>query len=141
MHEILPSQLWLGNAMDVRDLRRIHDIGISAIIDLALEEGVPQLRRELIYCRFPIVDGASNAPELLIAAIETAASFIRKRVPTLVACSAGMSRSPSIVAAALSVVRDESPDDVMLQLVAGHPHDVSPVLWTDVKEATAVITM
>ena len=62
MREIIPSQLWLGNAMDVRDLRRILDLGISAIVDLALEESVPQITREIIYCRFPIVDGSVTLP-------------------------------------------------------------------------------
>jgi hypothetical protein len=63
MREIIPRRLWLGNASDVRDLRRIHDLGVAAIVDLALEESVPQLTRDLIYCRFPLVDGSGNSPE------------------------------------------------------------------------------
>ena len=133
MREIIPSQLWLGNAMDVRNLRRIHDLGISAIVDLAFEESVPQITREIIYCRFPIVDGSGNTPELLSAAIETTASFIRNCVPAMVACSAGMSRSPAIVAAALALVHGESPDNSLQQLITGNPHDLSPPLWCDVK--------
>jgi len=133
MREIIPSQLWLGNAMDVSDLRRIHDLGISAIVDLALEEPMPQLTREIIYCWFPIVDGSGNTPELLSAAIETTVSFIRKSVPTMVACSAGMSRSPAIVAAALALVHGESPDDSLQSMITGNPHDLSPPLWSDVK--------
>jgi len=133
MREIIPSLLWLGNAMDVCDLRSIHDLGISAIVDLALEEPVPQLTREIIYCRFPIIDGSGNTPELLSAAIEITASFIRKSVPAMVACSAGMSRSPAIVAAALALVHCESPDDSLKTMIAGNPHDLSPPLWTDVK--------
>jgi hypothetical protein len=135
MREIISTQLWLGSAMDVRDIRRIHDVGICAIVDLALEELVPQLTRELIYCRLPIVDGSGNAPEVLSVAIETIASLIRKHIPTLVACGAGMSRSPSIVAAALAFTRHQSPEDVLQQLIAGNPHDVSPLLWADVKNA------
>ena len=135
MREIVASRLWLGNAMDARDLRRIHDVGISAIVDLAIEETLPELTRELIYCRFPINDGAGNHADLLITAIDTTASFIRKVVPTLVVCGAGMSRSPAIVAAALAIVRGESLDDSLQALIAGHPHDVSPLLWQDVKNA------
>jgi len=135
MREIIESRLWLGGVSDACDLRRIHDIGISAIVDLAIEETVPQLTRELIYCRIPITDGSANTPEVLTAAIETTASLIRKGIPTLVACSAGMSRSPSIVAAALALVREQSPDDVLQELIAGSPHDVSPLLWSNVKKA------
>ena len=135
MRAIIPSQLWLGNAMDARDLRCIHDAGIHAIIDLAFEEAVPQITRELIYFRIPITDGSANTPEILTAAIETTASMIRKTIPTLVACSAGMSRSPSILAAALALVRGQSPDEMLQELIAGNPHDVSPVLWSHVKRA------
>jgi protein-tyrosine phosphatase len=72
---------------------------------------------------------------LLRAAIETTESFVRGRIKTLVACSSGMSRSPAIVAAVLALEHGKSPDDCLLELVAGHPHDVSPLLWQDVKQA------
>jgi hypothetical protein len=39
---------------------------------------------------------------------------------------AGMSRSPAVVAAALSIVQGGSPDGKLRQVVAGQPHDVSP---------------
>ena len=135
MREIIRSQLWLGNAMDARDPRRVHDVGARAIVDLALEEALPQLTREMIYLRIPITDGSANAPAILTTAIETTASLIRKSIPTLVVCSAGMSRAPSIVAAALALVRGQAPDDVLIDLVAERPHDVSPVLWAAVKNA------
>ena len=135
MREVIPRQLWLGNAKDARDLPRLLDTGIRAIVDLALEELPPELTREIVYCRFPLLDGAGNAPELLSVAIDTTASLIGKRVPTLVSCGAGMSRSPAIVAAALAIARDDAPDDCLQELVAGKPHDVSPPLWNDVKAA------
>ncbi len=57
--------------------------------------------------------------------------FLLKRgqIPTLVYYGAGMSRSPAIVAAALSIVQGGSPDERLKEVVAGHPHDVSPHLW------------
>jgi len=131
---IIPSKLWIGNATDARDLRRIHDVGISAIVDLAFEEPVPQFTRELIGLRIPIADDSSNATELLAIAIETTASLIRRSIPTLVACSAGMSRSPSIVAAALALVWERPPEDVLQEIIAENPHDVPPLLWSDVKK-------
>ena len=53
----------------------------------------------------------------------------KSQVPTLVYCGAGMSRSPAVVAAALSIVQGGSPEDRLREVVAGHPHDVSPQLW------------
>ncbi len=40
-----------------------------------------------------------------------------------------MSRSPAIVAAALSIVQGGSPEDKLKEVVAGRSHDVSPQLW------------
>ncbi len=135
MREVLPSQLWLGNALDARDVRRIHDRGIRAVVDLAIEERVPDLTRELVYCRVPIIDGSRNTPALLTHAIEVTVSLIRASIPTLVACGAGMSRSPCIVAASLALVDDRPLGDVLRSLTAETPHDVSPVLWSAVESA------
>lgn len=133
MRQVIPQRLWLGNALD-RDPRRLYDMGIAALVDLAVEESQAHLTRDLMYCRFPLVDGAGNRPEVLAAAIETTALLIRKRVPTLVTCGAGMSRSPAIIAAALAFVHGDSPEDCLQRLIAGQPHDVSPSLWGDIKD-------
>jgi len=133
MREVTPH-LYLGNALDARDLRRLYELEIAAVVDLAIEEVPAQLGREIVYCRFPLVDGAGNADWLLRAAIETTCGFVPGRVKTLVACSGGMSRSPAIVAAVLALQSGKSPDECLLELVAGHPHDVSPLLWQDLRE-------
>lgn len=135
MREITPQQLWLGHARDVRDIGRLHQAGVAAVVDLAYEEPCAQLSRDLLYCRFPLLDGADNSPQLIITAVTTTASLIRNEIPTLVACGAGMSRSPCILAAALAIVGGKSPDDCLRQLISGHPRDVSPPLWNDVVKA------
>lgn len=135
MREITPQQLWIGHAGDVRDIGRLHDAGVAAVIDLAYEEPCAQLSRDMLYCRFPLLDGAENSPSLIIVAVTTTASLIRNEIPTLVACGAGMSRAPSILAAAIAIVRGRSPDDCLQQLIDGHPHDISPPLWNDVVKA------
>jgi len=135
MRETIVKEIWLGNAIDARDASRLHDLGIRAVIDLAFEEPPAQLTRDLTYCRFPIVDGSGNAPELLYSAIATTSTLIGKRVPLLVACGAGMSRSPSILAASLALVHGQSPYAVLRKLIEANPHDVSPPLWADVKSA------
>lgn len=132
MREIVRQLLWLGNTSDARDASLLLDSGVAALVDLALEELPPQVPRELAYCRFPLLDGAGNPAGLLHAAICATASLIRERVPTLVCCSSGMSRSPAIVAVALALARGDTPEYCLEQVVAGCPHDVSPRLWSDV---------
>ncbi len=81
------------------------------------------------YCRFPILDGADNPPELLYLAVNSVASLLSWGLPTLVFCGAGMSRSPAVSAAALAIWLNE-PADHCLAEVAGHGSaDVSPGLW------------
>ena len=139
MREILPSKLWLGNAGDLRNVETILQNGIQAVIDVAIEQGMPTLPRTLVYCRFPILDGQQSSPMPLRAAIETLVLFLRKGIPTLVCCSAGMSRSPAVVAGALSIAQGGNPDDHLRSVVLGHPHDVSPQLWEDVRSICAEI--
>lgn len=135
MTEIVPKLLWIGSAMDVREISRVLEAGVEALVDLALEERPPSITRDVIYCRFPLIDGRGNPPNLLRAAIDAVVSLLQKRVPTLVYCGGGMSRSPAIVAAALAASRGGSFDKTLAAVAAGRPHDVSPALWDDVKRA------
>ena len=60
MHEIHPNQVRLGHALDIREPRALFDVGIRAVVDVAIEEPPVALPRELIYCRFPIHDGGDE---------------------------------------------------------------------------------
>ena len=60
------------------------------------------------------------------------ASLIESAVPTLVCCSAGMSRSPAVVAAAMALVYHELPEESLKNVTRHHPSDVSPGLWRDI---------
>ena len=137
MRELVRDLLWLGNAKDARDLRGLLDLGISAVIDLTIENTPPMLTRDLVYCRFPLVDGQGNSPEVLTAAVETLISLLSKRQRTLVYCGAGMSRSPCIAAMALALRDGKPPDETLQNVLSGHPSDVSPALWDDIKRACA----
>jgi len=137
MRNVVPNLLWIGNVLDVADLSPIFDAGIEAIVDLALNEKPAQLTRDLIYCRFPMNDGGGNSPQLLRAAINAVESLISKQIPTLVYCSAGMSRSLAITAVALARNRGVKPEETLVALASEQPHDVSPVLWGDICKACA----
>ncbi len=125
--------LWIGHIGDVRDPRTLLSTGILAVIDLAVNEPPAVLPRELVYCRFPLIDGAGNPPWLLRAAVECVAGFLRSGTPTLVYCGAGMSRSPCIAAAAIACVRGCSADEALLSIAKTGAVDVMPGLWAEVK--------
>ena len=133
MREAITNCLWLGNAMDARDIAAVLGLRIVAVVDLAMEEPPIQFPRDVVYCRIPLVDGSGNRPEIIRAAVDLTASFIDSRVPTLVACGAGMSRSPIIVAAALAKVDGRSIDQALEDITAGVAHDVSTSLWAEIK--------
>jgi protein-tyrosine phosphatase len=134
MHEIVSKKLWIANAFEARDLRLLGEHEVEAVIDLAANESPAQLGHQMIYCRFPLIDGDDNEPSLLEIAIRTTASMIERGIKVVVACSAGMSRSPAITAAALSLNSNREPDECLLEISRNHPHDVSPALWQSVKE-------
>jgi hypothetical protein len=129
--------LWLGHAGDGRDVRAVLSAGILAVVDLALDEPPAALARELVYCRFPLSDGAGNPPWLLRSAVETVAGLVRSGTPTLVCCGVGMSRTPAVAAVALSLVSDVSAADALALVTQSGAADVSPGLWRDLESALA----
>ncbi len=137
MRKVPGYPLWLGHAGDGRDARAIFDAGIVAVVDLAAEEPPAGLPRGLVYCRFPLTDGPGNPAWLLAAAVDCVANFVAAGVPTLVACSAGMSRTPAVAAAALARFRSGSLADGLTLVVAAGPADVSPGLLADVAGLSA----
>ncbi len=128
MRRIADLPLWIGTALDARDLRGIHDTGIEAVVDLAMDEPPAHPPRELVYLRFPLVDNEGNPAWLLRAAIEALTGLLKADVPTLVACSAGASRSPAIAAIALARWKGFSPEEALKRT---GPGDVSVALWRD----------
>jgi hypothetical protein len=131
MNEIEGHLLWVGHAGDGRAFQQLFAAGIQVVVQVAAEEMPPQPPRDLICCHFPLLDGAGNRPQLLSLAISTVASVLRMRMPTLVCCGAGMSRSPAIAAAALAVVHGEAPEKWLERITRCHPSDVSPGLWNE----------
>jgi hypothetical protein len=132
MRHISDYPLWLGHAGDARDKHELMRLGIGAVVDLAVEEPPAVAGHEMVYCRFPLIDGAENPPWLLRAAIDMATTLLRQKVPTLIACGGGVSRSPAIAAAALVKLGRPSLQDALLYL-AGFGHcDVSAGLLQDV---------
>ncbi len=139
MKEIHQNLLWLGHALDIREPRALLDARITAVVDVAIEEPPAQLPRQLIYCRFPINDGGGNEPPVLLHAVQSTVDLLGFGKRTIVACSAGMSRSPTIAACSLASFLDESPDDVILRISRLKALDVNGMLWNDVARVYSLI--
>ena len=75
------------------------------MVELAFEEEPWPTRRELIACRFPLIDGTGNRPELLVLAVRTVAALLASEWPTLICCGSGLSRAAAVGAATLAGVR------------------------------------
>ncbi len=128
IHDAYNGLLYIGDAISARDLKQIYDREFAAVLDLAANEPPAVLGRDIIYCRFPLSDDDSNDDDIVSAAIECLCSLMDRNYRTLVACSAGMSRSPMIAAAAISVLSGDSLTDSLARITANAPHDVSPTL-------------
>ena len=131
MHEIHPTLLWIGHALDVREPRPLFDAGITAVIDVAYEEPPAKIPRQLTYCRFPLNDGGGNDPNVLLTALRTSTNLFNLTTRTLIACSAGMSRSPTIAAFTLAHHLSEDPDDVIARIADIKSLELKPELWAD----------
>jgi hypothetical protein len=132
MRRIEGFPLWLGTARDARDIKGVLDAGIEAVVDLAIMSEPVMPTRELVYLRFPMIDGGGNPPWLICAAALAVEDLMRLKVPTLVACDGGMSRSVAITAAAMYWAFDGA-EAALRRIAVTGPADVHPLLWADVK--------
>ena len=133
MRQVPGYQLWLGHVGDARDLRTVIATGILALVDLALNEPPATVTRELVYCRFPLLDGNGNPHWMVRAAVETVAGLLRSRTPTLLFCGAGMSRTPIIAAAAIARLSSRPLAEAVDVVVQSGPADLSPGLLAEVQ--------
>ena len=110
------------------------DAGFQVVVDLAIEESPIQLPREVVYCRFPLLDGEGNSPVVMKSAIDLIGSLVIAKLKTLVACSGGMSRSPLIASAVIAQVESIDFDDAIRRVTGTGPCDMSPNLYAAVKQ-------
>jgi len=139
MTELFDNLLWLGNSFDARDPAPIFELGIEAVIDLAYEERPGQLPRKLIYCRFPLNDGGGNKEATLVHAIQTLVDFLNRDTRTLIACSAGLSRSPTIAAIGLALHTGKTPAEVVEQIGELKSLAINGLFWNEASKAASNI--
>jgi protein-tyrosine phosphatase len=131
MIQIQPFLLWVGHAGDCRDIGRLGDAGIEAVVQLAAEEAQTGLPRDMLVLRIPLHDGAGNNPARLRLAVEVVSQLLTDKTPTLVCCSAGASRSPAIAACALALFQKRPPSECLKTVHSFRSTDLSPGLWQD----------
>lgn len=134
MRVVSETSLHLGHAGDVRNLPALHAAGLKLVIDLAAEELPAVLSRDLVYCRFPMLDGDDNPDWLLRLAVESVASAVQSRTPCLIGCSAGLSRSPAIAAFGLARALSLRVEDALERVAAVGPVSIAPGLWKQLQQ-------
>src|SRR5262249_31857073 len=110
------------------------DLGIEAVVELAAEEAPVVTPRELVYCRFPLIDGGGNRPELLGLAGRTVAGVLAAGGAAPVCCGARPGPAAGGAAGAPAGRHGEPPESCLLRVTAHHPADVAPRLWADLLE-------
>lgn len=132
MHQIPPHTLWIGTTGDLRDWRRLYDLGIRAVMHVAYEEPPLTLPHDFITCRFPLIDGDENSPETLRLAITTLTHLLEQKFTCLVCCQAGLSRSPAVAAAALAMLTKQPLAEYLAVVAKHHPCSIHPGLLAQI---------
>ena len=137
MNQILPYLVWVGHAGDGCAFAQLFDKEIRAVVQLVIEEPAIAMPREILYLRFPLFDGEGNEPAVLQLAVKTVSTLIEQNISTLVCCSAGMSRSPLVTAAALMPIRGTSFAECLRFVTHDRPADISPALLFELRKVLA----
>ncbi len=137
MNQITPHLLRVGHMGDGQDFKALFDAGVRAVVQLAWEEPPLMLPRELILCRYPLVDGPGNKPETLRLAIGAVLHLLREQVNTLVCCGSGVSRAPAITAAALARFTGRSLSECLQEVTRQRHADVHPALYEHIEAILA----
>ena len=135
MRQVAGRGLWIGNVGDLLDVRAVMSAGIEAVVEVADCEQLATLPRGLIRFRFPLSDGGSNPEWMLRLAARSVAALLRANVPTLVCCSAGMSRSVCAAGAGFAIADGRSFKEALLLIAESGPADVSSRLLVQFQSA------
>ena len=130
MNQIMPYPLWIGHAGECRAFAEAFARDIKVVVQLALEEPPLQPPHELVYFRFPLLDGNGNDPTWFIS--PSLRGNLDARNANAGGCGAGMSRSPAIVAAALSMVEHAELEKCLERVTRMRPPTYRPAFWDDV---------
>ena len=134
MTRISPHSLWIGHAGDGRNYPTLHRDRVRALVQLAAEEPPDSPPRDFLYCRFPLMDGGPNDSDVLFLVVNFVTELLRMEMPTLLYCSAGLSRSPAIAAVAMAFHTRRQLNECLRDVGKCRRVDVSPGLWSYLHE-------
>jgi hypothetical protein len=134
VQQIHPLPLWIGGRGDIRDVSVVLALGIEAVVDLADSESPLTMPRDVAYFRVPLNDGSGNPVWRMHSAINIAEQLLRDKVPMLICCQSGMSRSRAIAAVAFSRVTGRPTPECLVLCGSSGPTDVSPAFWNELLE-------
>jgi len=135
MRRISNRRLWIGTPADTANPKALFDAEIQAVIEVADNEAMANLPRELIRFRFPLSDGGDNPHWLLKLAADSVAGLIRAQVPTLVCCSGGMNRSLCVAAAGIALAEGLMLEAAISIVASSGPTDLSAALYDQMDKA------
>lgn len=131
----LEKTVWLGNAIELRNPKLLYENSIRCVVDLAYEEKAAQLPRDILYLRFPLLDGQGNPPSHMRLALGATIQLFEEHEPFVVGCSAGMSRSPSLLSFVLAHCTGVCAEEVLEKIAAKRQLEIKPSLWNDFRAA------
>jgi protein-tyrosine phosphatase len=83
------------------------------------------------------LDGEGNDPAIIRLALQTCLQLLQANKRTLIACSAGMSRSPTLAAFVLAELQQRQPEDFVKGFSKQKSLEIKPTLWHEIASARA----
>jgi protein-tyrosine phosphatase len=102
---IVPGLLWLGNIEASKDTELLKKEGITTVINTSTG-GLIHSNDGINRIWHPLLDGPGNNQKQMDDAINDVVTLIKNKVPTLVHCRAGVSRSATVLCAAFALTNE-----------------------------------
>jgi len=100
MDEVFPD-LYVGTLADAEDARGLQEHSIDNVVSLTHTD--PEVKPPVSISKYAMLDGPRNDRETFRAAVKEVLKRLGRGDTTLVHCSRGASRSPSVAAAAIAL--------------------------------------
>jgi len=133
----IKHNIYVGDKQDAKDSENLSEENIDTVISLIDENIVDRnhLNRRC-YRSYALLDNGANPQEQVDAAIYAVAGEIESEGNFLVHCAAGMSRSPTILAGALTLVENSDLEEQVNYLKDRYePFSLKEDLYEQVKES------
>ncbi|MFH5798985.1 dual specificity protein phosphatase family protein [Haladaptatus sp. CMAA 1911] len=111
-----PRDLFIGNEAAAHPDR--HDHAFDCVLSVSTES------HPLTTHHHPLIDGAGNEWHAFESAVDTARRLFRGEGSLLVHCTAGISRSSTVLAATLAAEEDRTFHDALAIVQEARPHAV-----------------